>query len=73
MREKSFEDINERYDIVLANLQIDIFREAFKKISKLFRKYLIVSGIYGEKERSQILKLSKDLNLEVLKEVSKKR
>ncbi|ACO03676.1 MAG TPA: methyltransferase domain-containing protein [Persephonella sp.] len=69
---KSFEDINERYDIVLANLQIDIFREAFKKISKLFRKYLIVSGIYGEKERSQILKLSKDLNLEVLKEVSKK-
>ncbi|WP_457622570.1 50S ribosomal protein L11 methyltransferase [Persephonella sp.] len=69
---KSFEEINERYDIVLANLQIDIFKEAFDKISKLFRKYLIISGIYGEKERSQILNLSKDLNLELLKEVSKK-
>ncbi|WP_457644022.1 50S ribosomal protein L11 methyltransferase [Persephonella sp.] len=69
---KSFEEINERYDIVLANLQIDIFKEAFDKISKLFRKYLIISGIYGEKERSQILNLSKDLDLELLKEVSKK-
>ncbi len=68
---KNFENIDEKYNIVLANLQIDIFRKSLKKISDLFKKYLIVSGIYGDKERSEIIHLSKDLNLEKVKEISK--
>ncbi|WP_457623514.1 50S ribosomal protein L11 methyltransferase [Persephonella sp.] len=60
--------IKDKYDIVLANLQKDIFEKKFHKISKLFIKNLIISGIYGEHEKSYILDKSKELGLKLIDE-----
>ena len=64
------EDIKEKFDIVLANLEIKIFREVFKDIAKLFNKYLIISGIFKPKEKDEIIKMAKDYNLKVIDELS---
>ncbi len=63
-------DINGKYDIVLSNLQMEIFEKYFDKISKMFNKYLIISGIF-KKERERILELAKKNNLKLVEEVSK--
>jgi ribosomal protein L11 methyltransferase len=68
---KSASEVKGKYDVVLANLQIEIFRENFDHISNLFRKYLIVSGIFKEKEKEELLKMAKEKNLKLLEEVSK--
>jgi len=69
---KSALEIDGMYDTVLANLQIDIFRETFNHISGLFRKYLIVSGIYREKEKQELLEMAEKNNLRPEKQLSKK-
>ncbi|NPA17146.1 50S ribosomal protein L11 methyltransferase [Persephonella sp.] len=69
---KSALEVQGDYDTVLANLQIDIFRETFDHISGLFRKYLIVSGIYRDKEKQELLKMAEKNNLKPVKELSKK-
>ncbi len=68
---KSVEEIKDKYDVVLANLQIEIFRKHFKHISSLFKKYLIVSGIFKDKEKEEFLKMVESQNLSVVKELSK--
>ncbi|RUM62459.1 MAG: 50S ribosomal protein L11 methyltransferase [Persephonella sp.] len=64
-------DIKEKFDIVLANLEMKIFRETFKDIIKLFNKYLIISGIFKPTEKEEILKMAKESNLKVVDELSK--
>ena len=69
--QKSIEDIEGNFDIILANLQIEIFREYFKYIPSHFKKYLIVSGIFKEKEREEFLNIAKSYNLDIVEETSK--
>jgi ribosomal protein L11 methyltransferase len=67
---KSVDEIEKRYDTVLANLQIDIFRKYLSTISKLFSRYLIISGIFKEKEKTDILKMAEENRLVPVKELS---
>jgi len=69
---KSVEQIDKKYDIVLANLQIDIFRNNFDRISKLFDRYLIISGIFKNKERDEIIDMAEKNRLKTIKEISQK-
>ncbi|GAB6073021.1 50S ribosomal protein L11 methyltransferase [Venenivibrio stagnispumantis] len=64
----SIEDIKEKYDIVLANLQIEIFEKYFDNIAKLFNKYLIISGIFNNKEAEKIKDFVKKNNLKIIEE-----
>ncbi len=66
----NIDEINEKYDIVLANLQIEIFDKYFDKISNLFNKYLIISGIFKQ-EKDKILELAKKNNLQLVEEKNK--
>jgi len=63
-------DIKEKFDIVIANLEIKIFRNLFKDIVKLFKKYLILSGIFKPAEKEEILKMAKENNLKLITELS---
>jgi len=63
-------DIKEKFDIVLANLEIKIFRNLFKDIVKLFKKYLILSGIFKPTEKEEILKMARENNLRLVSELS---
>ena len=69
-KKASADEIKDKYDIVLANLQIDIFRKYFDHIAKLFNKYLLISGIYKEKEKQELLEMAEKNNLEKIKEIS---
>ncbi|SNZ06775.1 [LSU ribosomal protein L11P]-lysine N-methyltransferase [Persephonella hydrogeniphila] len=69
-QKKSVEEIDKKYDTVLANLQIDIFRKHFKTIASLFNRYLIISGIFKEKEKTDILKMADKSKLIPVKELS---
>ncbi|NPA57764.1 MAG: methyltransferase domain-containing protein [Aquificae bacterium] len=69
---KSLNEVEGTYDTVLANLQIDIFREGMEKLAGLFKKYLIISGIYGQKEREELLKMAEKHGLNLIEQVSKK-
>ncbi len=66
----SIEQIEGVYDVVLANLQIDIFRKYFKDIVKHFDKYLIISGIF-KNEKDELLKLAEENNLKLIEHKSK--
>ena len=69
--EKSIEDIEGLFDIILANLQIEIFRKYFKYIPSHFEKYLIVSGIFKDKEKEEFIELANSFNLKIVEEKSK--
>lgn len=69
-KKASADEIKDKYDIVLANLQIDIFRKYFDHIAKLLNKYLLISGIYKEKEKQELLEMAEKNNLEKIKEIS---
>ncbi len=61
----SIENINGKFDIVLANLQIEIFEEFMDKISSLFSEYLLASGIFeGEVEKFKRLVEKNNLRIE---------
>ncbi len=66
----NIDEINDKYDVVLANLQIEIFEKYFDKISQLFNKYLIISGIF-KKEKERILELAEKNKLELIEEKAK--
>ena len=69
--ENSCDNLDLVFDIVLANLQIDIFRKCFQNLVEKFEKYLIISGIYKDKERVEILKLGEEFGLKLVKETKK--
>ncbi len=58
------------YDIVLANLEAHIFEKEMKYLIRLFRKYLIISGIY-KNDLEFMNKMFKDYNLKILKQNEK--
>ncbi|WP_293443094.1 50S ribosomal protein L11 methyltransferase [Persephonella sp.] len=70
---KSVEQIDKKYDIVLANLQIDIFRKVFDRLPKLFDRYLIISGIFKNKERDEIINMAERNKLKLVKEISQQK
>lgn len=55
------------YDIILSNLQIDIFEKSFDILAKKFKKYWLLSGIFKEAEKDRILQMAQKNNLEVIK------
>ncbi len=70
-KQTSVDEIDETFDVVLANIQIDVFREVFDDLAKKFKKYLIVSGIFKDKEKEELLQMAERNNLEVIEETSK--
>lgn len=51
------EDISESFDLLLANLELEIFKEELHRLERLFKKVAIFSGIYGRGELEHFLKL----------------
>lgn len=43
-------DVSERFDLLVANLELPVFRKELPKLTGLFNRVGIFSGIYGEKE-----------------------
>ncbi|MEZ0323665.1 MAG: 50S ribosomal protein L11 methyltransferase [Hydrogenothermaceae bacterium] len=63
-------DINNnipQYDILLSNLQMDIFRNTFDILAKKFKKYWLISGIFKDEEKEKILKMAEKNNLQTVK------
>ncbi|MGC8676599.1 MAG: 50S ribosomal protein L11 methyltransferase [Hydrogenobaculum sp.] len=58
------------YDVVLANLEMHIFEKELPNIVKLFKKYLIISGIYKDEDKF-IKDMFNNLNLKILKQTTK--
>lgn len=54
------------YDVVLSNLQIDLFEKYFDILAKKFRKYWIVSGIFQEKEKDRLMDMAMKNDLQVV-------
>ncbi|RUM48291.1 MAG: 50S ribosomal protein L11 methyltransferase [Hydrogenothermus sp.] len=67
----SVDEIKENFDIVLANIQIDVFRKVFNHLANRFNKYLIVSGIFKDKEKDELLNMAEKSNLILVEETSK--
>jgi len=57
------------YDIVLANLEMHIFEKEFSNLTKLFKKYLVISGIYKDEEEN-IKSMAKEHHLKILKQLT---
>ncbi|NPA12895.1 MAG: 50S ribosomal protein L11 methyltransferase [Aquificae bacterium] len=70
--EKDISQIDGQFDVVLANLQKEIFDKYLKKIATLFKKYLIISGIYRKTERDSIIQMGKGIGLTPVKELSQR-
>jgi len=51
-------EIEEPFDVVVANLEMSIFRKELKHLLPLYKRVAIFSGIYGEDELEQFLKLA---------------
>ncbi|MEN3029177.1 MAG: 50S ribosomal protein L11 methyltransferase [Aquificaceae bacterium] len=50
-------DISESFDLLLANLELEIFREELHHLERLFKRVAIFSGIYGKRELEHFLEL----------------
>ncbi len=61
-------DINETFDLVIANLEIKIFKDVLKDIKRKFRKVGIFSGLYKEEDLREFEKLSEMNFYEILEE-----
>jgi len=70
-KKASVDEINENFDVVLANIQIDVFRKVFNHLANKFNKYLIVSGIFKDKEKEELLNMAEKVNLILVEETSK--
>ncbi len=67
----SIENINGKFDVIVANLQLDIFEKYMKDIKRRFKKYFVASGIFnGEIENFK--KLLKENNLKIIKQIEKR-
>ncbi|MCS7262629.1 MAG: 50S ribosomal protein L11 methyltransferase [Aquificaceae bacterium] len=49
--------VEEKFDLLVANLELNIFREELPFLKRLFRKVGIFSGLYGEGELKEFTKL----------------
>jgi len=68
---KDINQIDQKYDVIIANIQIEVFRKIFNKLSDKFNRYLIISRIFKDKEKEEILKIAEKNRLSLEKEVSK--
>lgn len=60
------DDLKE-YDVILSNLQIDIFDRVFDILAKKFRKHWILSGIFKDVEKEKILQMAEKQNLKPIR------
>ncbi|MCS7278302.1 MAG: hypothetical protein NZ531_05620, partial [Aquificaceae bacterium] len=51
------EDIGEEFDLLVANLELDIFRREIKHLKRLFKRVAIFSGLYRKEDLREFLKL----------------
>lgn len=70
-QEKDLSQINKDYNVIIANIQIEVFRKIFDKLVKHFKDYLIISGIFKDKEKNELLEMAEKNNLKLLEEKSK--
>jgi len=66
----SIENISKTYDVVLSNLQMEIFDKYFKDLKDKFKKYWLISGIFKD-EKEKIIKMCQNNNLDVIEVQSK--
>lgn len=48
-------EVKERFDLLVANLDLPLFREEMDNLMGLFRKVAVFSGIYGKEELEEFL------------------
>lgn len=63
-REAKPSQLKETFDLLVANLELSIFREELPFLKRLFRREAILSGIYGKEELEELLELCKQQDLE---------
>lgn len=51
------EDVKEEFDLLVANLELEIFRGELVHIERLFKRVGIFSGLYGEDELQSFLEI----------------
>ncbi len=56
-------EIDEKFDIAVANLETDIFKKKKDCLKRVFKDELIISGIYGKKELEEVKELFKDFQI----------
>jgi ribosomal protein L11 methyltransferase len=66
----SIEDISKTYDVVISNLQMEIFDKYFKDLKDKFKKYWLISGIFKD-EKEKIIKMCQNNNLDIIEVQSK--
>ncbi|HEV09411.1 MAG TPA: methyltransferase domain-containing protein [Sulfurihydrogenibium azorense] len=66
----SVEDVKDVYDVVLSNLQIDIFDKYFSQIKDKFKKVWLLSGIFKD-EKDKIVKMADENGLEIIEIITK--
>jgi len=66
----SIENISKTYDVVLSNLQMEIFDKYFKDLKDKFKKYWLISGIFKD-EKEKIIKMCQNNNLDAIEVKSK--
>lgn len=50
-------DIKEAFDLLVANLELEIFKRELEHLKNLFKRVAIFSGIYGKEELKEFLKM----------------
>ena len=58
-------DVRERFDLLVANLELSIFKRELSHIIPLFIRCAIFSGIYGKSELEEFLKMLEKKGLKV--------
>lgn len=55
------------YDVVISNIQMDVFDKVFDIIAKKFKKFWILSGIFKDEEKEKILQMAQKNNLKAIR------
>ncbi|WP_333785037.1 50S ribosomal protein L11 methyltransferase [Thermocrinis sp.] len=65
------EELNHRFDFLVANLDIQVFRKSMPSIVNLFNKIGVFSGIYGKAELGEFKQMIKEYPVKVKSTQSK--
>lgn len=60
-------EVKEKFEILVANLELPIFREELKDLKGLFRREAVLSGIFGKEEMEEFERMLSDENMKIVK------
>ena len=60
-------DVDEVFDVLVANLELPIFREELRNLKRLFKREAVLSGIFGEEEMEEFKRMLSGENMKIVK------